>query len=44
MIEVIFFLFIGSLFAWIGGDNSMAWFVVLVIGLLALGGLVSSCS
>lgn len=42
--EIIIMLFIWSLGAWIDGDNSMAWFVVLVVGLLVLGGLLGSCS
>ncbi len=44
MIEVIVLLFIGSLSAWMDGDSSMAWFVVLVVGLLAFGALLGSCS
>lgn len=42
--EVFILLFFCSLFAWIGGDDSMSWFVILVVAIFVIGALFSSCS
>ena len=44
MIEVLILIFILSVIAWARGDNSMAWFVVLVIVIFAVGAIVSGFS
>ena len=37
------FLFFASLSAWIKGDDSMSWFVILCIAVVVLGVILSSC-
>ncbi len=44
MIAILILLFFASLYAWIDGDNSMSWYVILCVGILIFGSLFGSCS
>lgn len=37
-------LFFASVFAWMDGDDSMAWYVILVIAIFAIGAIGSALS
>lgn len=44
MTEALVLIFILSAIAWARGDNSMAWFVILVTVIFVAGAIVSSFS
>lgn len=40
----LFFLFLGALFAWMDGDDSGKWIVIIGVAFLLLAQLAGSCS